>query len=77
VFREALNIRRDDAGWLKDRFLEAARRVTAAQLGSDIWGTYWRLDVAIERQNKSAVVRTIWIIRTGEGLPMFVTCWVL
>jgi hypothetical protein len=35
VFREALNIQRDDAAWLKDRLLEAARHITASQLGSD------------------------------------------
>lgn len=36
----------------------------------------WRLDVAIRRQGKGAVVRTIWIVRTGESIPRFVTCWV-
>jgi hypothetical protein len=33
--------------------------------------------VTIRRQGKSAVVRTIWIVRTGESMPRFVTCWVL
>jgi hypothetical protein len=38
---------------------------------------HWRLDAAIRRQGNSAVVRTIWIVRTGESVPRFVTCWVL
>jgi hypothetical protein len=36
-----------------------------------------RRDAAIRRQGKSVVVRTIWIVRTGEIAPTFVTCWVL
>jgi hypothetical protein len=33
--------------------------------------------VAVRRHDLSAVVRTIWIVRTGEDFPRFVTCWVL
>src|SRR5215469_11645290 len=37
--------------------------------------SHWRLDATVTRQAKSAVVRTIWIVRTGESVPRFVTCW--
>jgi len=57
--------------------LEAARFNEASQGGVQDWGTHWRLDVAVTRQGKSAVVRTIWIVRAGESVPRFVTCWVL
>lgn len=77
VFREALDLRRSDASWLRDVLLEAARSGEALQEVEDAWGTYWRLDATIRRQRKSAVVRTIWIVRTGESMPRFVTCWVL
>jgi hypothetical protein len=40
------------------------------------WGVQWRLDVTVRRHGKSAVVRTIWIVRAGEDSPRFVTCWV-
>jgi hypothetical protein len=36
-----------------------------------------RLDASYGDMKKSAVVRTIWIVRTGESVPRFVTCWVL
>jgi hypothetical protein len=29
------------------------------------------------RQNRRAVIRTVWIVRSGEQMPRFVTCWVL
>jgi hypothetical protein len=77
VFREALGLQRSDAAGLREDLLEAARTGEALQLVADPWGTQWRLDATITRQEKSAVVRTIWIVRTNERVPRFVTCWVL
>jgi hypothetical protein len=77
VFRQALDIERRDAGWLREVLLEAAHSGEASRIAADAWGVYRRMDVTIRRQNKSAVVRTVWIVRTGEMAPMFVTCWVL
>jgi hypothetical protein len=77
VFREALDLERSDATWLRDVLLDAARSGEAFQVATDAWGSHWRLDVTLRRQRKHAVVRTLWIVRTGESLPRFVTCWVL
>ena len=77
VFREALDLQRSDASWLRDVLLETARSSEASQVAADVWGTHWRVDATIGRQGKSAVVRTIWTVRAGERVPRFVTCWVL
>jgi hypothetical protein len=77
VFREALGIQRTDAAWLRQILLEAAGSSEALELAADMWGSHWRIDVAATRHGKSVVVRTIWIVRTGEIAPRFVTCWVL
>jgi hypothetical protein len=77
VFREALDLRRSDAPWLRDALLEAAGSSEASRVAADTWGIQWRLDVTIGRRGKSAVVRTIWIVRSGESVPRFLTCWVL
>lgn len=77
VLREALDLQRSDASWLRDALLEAARFGEAFQDGEDAWGTHWRLDATVRRQGKSVVVRTIWIVRTRESVPRFVTCLVL
>lgn len=77
VFRGALDVGRGDAEWLRDVLLETARDGDASRLATDAWGSHWRIDVTIRRHGKSAVVRTIWIVRTGENVPRFVTCWVL
>ena len=77
VFREALGLQQSDEGWLRDVLLEAGCSGQAVQLATDAWGTYWSVDATIARQGKSAVVRTIWIVRTRERLPRLVSCWVL
>ena len=77
VFRETLDLQRSDAPWLRDVLLEAARSGQASHSVTDAWGSHWRLDATIRRPGRSAVVRTIWIVRSGEDVPRFVTCWVL
>ena len=72
VFREALDLERSDAAWLRDVLLDAARSGEAFQVAADAWGSHWRLDATIRRQRKRAVVRTLWIVRTGESVPRFV-----
>jgi hypothetical protein len=77
VFSQALDIQRSDASWLRNALLQVARSGEATVIREDAWGTHWCLDATIRRHAKSAVVRTIWIVRTGESVPRFVTCWVL
>lgn len=77
VFREALGVERSDAVWLRDVLLDGARTGEAVLVATDAWGAYWRLDITVRRQRKSAVVRTIWIVPGQESVPRFVTCWVL
>ncbi|GAA0548686.1 hypothetical protein FHS83_001023 [Rhizomicrobium palustre] len=77
VFYEALGINQSDASWLHQRLLSALQDTDAEALETDAFGTRWRADLRVARQNKEIVVRTIWIIRTGEDQPRFVTCWVL
>jgi hypothetical protein len=77
VLRQALGLERSDAAWLRNALLAAAVSGPAEPVATDAWGTHWRLDVTIRRHRRSAVVRTLWIVRTGGALPRFVTCWVL
>jgi hypothetical protein len=77
VFREALGLGRGDAVWLRDTLTAALERTDASELADDRFGRRWRVDVAVERHSRQAVVRTIWIVRSGEDTPRFVTCWIL
>jgi hypothetical protein len=77
VFRDALGIGRSDSEWLQEVLLTAAGVSEATELVSDPLGRRWRIDVPVARHSRAIVVRTIWIVRTGEETPRFVTCWVL
>jgi hypothetical protein len=77
VFRQALGLSQDDAEWLRGELLEGMRRGDAIALEGDDLGMRWRVDIPIARHGKKVVVRTIWIVRNGEVLPRFVTCWAL
>jgi hypothetical protein len=66
VFRDALELQRDDAVWLRNVLLEAARSTEASLVAVDRWGTRWLLDATVRRQGKSAVIRTVWMVRTDE-----------
>ena len=77
LFRELLGIGQSDAPWLRDILLDSVKHGEAFEMATDAYGSRWRVDVPMARQGKSVVVRTIWIVRTGEDVPRFVTCWVL
>jgi hypothetical protein len=77
VFRDALGLSRSDAQWLREILLDGLQRGEAFELSSDALGRRWRVDVPAARHDKSVVVRTVWIVRSGEQSPRFVTCWVI
>ena len=55
VFREALDLQRRDAPWLRDVLLEAARSSDAWQATADAWRIQWRVDVTV-----SDTKRVLW-----------------
>jgi hypothetical protein len=77
VFRDALGIVRNDAEWLRKTLLESLHDSEAIELASDAFGSRWRVDMRIRRHGITIMVRTVWIVQTGEQVPHFVTCWVL
>jgi len=77
VFRSALGLIRSDAAWLREALLQGVRDNEAVELVSDIFGVRWRVDLPVRRHDRHAVIRTVWIVRTGDDAPRFVTCWVL
>lgn len=77
VFREALGIGRSDAAWLRSTLLSVTSGDDAVHLDVDAFGQRWRIDVNVTRQERRAVIRTVWIQRSNEDFARFVTCWVL
>lgn len=77
LFRDALGIGPHDATWLRKALLSGLAGAKAEFAGRDQFGTRWRCDIPIARQERRAVVRTVWIVPEGEKAPRLVTCWVL
>jgi hypothetical protein len=77
VFREALGIGPDSAQWLRGELLAAVRTTAAIELDRDNFGARWRVDIPLARQSRRTVIRTVWMVRTGETVPRFLTCWIL
>lgn len=77
VFLAALGLRANDWEELNNALLVAAQSEKAAPGVSDFYGDRYIIDFEMKRGEKAAVVRSCWIIRSGETVPRFVTCFVL
>ena len=77
VFREALDLNMNDAEWLQQELFDGIQNQPAEKQETDNFGTRWRVDLSITRHKMLAVVRTAWIIKSGERFPRLITCWVL
>lgn len=42
----------------------------------DEYGRRYRVDMQIEFSGRSAVIRTLWIVRRGEKFPRLTSCFV-
>jgi hypothetical protein len=76
VFAAALGIGRDDAGWLRDRLLQAAVSEPAFVAAQTRFGTLYMLDFLLTGRSGSVSVRSGWIVHHAEDFPRLTTCYV-
>jgi hypothetical protein len=77
VFASALHVLQEDAEWLRAQLLNAALAGNAQEAGEDEFGHRFVLDFGCEKNDRSATVRSGWIVRRGEDFPRLITCYVL
>jgi len=77
VFNRALGLAQTDAEWLRAAILSALPTTSAMADGADRHGERWRVDLALTRGDRTAIVRTLWLIRESGGPPRLVTCFVV
>lgn len=76
ILRAALGITHLDSEEFR-RLLLAGIQNTECQIGErDDYGSRYTVDLEITRDEHSAIVRTGWIIKTGETAPRLTTCFV-
>lgn len=76
VFRSALGIDQEDATWLAAEIL---RRLPASEIVASEttpFGERYDVDMLVTKGIKAALVRTGWIVRSRDGVPRLVTCFV-
>lgn len=78
VFLSALGMNSSDAGVLREILLTAATVSNEVSMTSaDKYGCRYSLEVIVTWGSREALVRSAWIIKTGEDFPRLVSCYVL
>ncbi len=79
VFRARLGLGPEDAGQLRTALLLAARAEDAPlrPTDDDAYGRRLVLDFPLVAASRQALVRSAWIVRRGERVLRFVSCYVL
>ena len=75
VFASALGLTGVNAAWLRDRLLEAASH-EAGLAAKTRYGAMYVIDFELRTSSSEAMVRSGWIVRTGEDFPRLTTCYV-
>ncbi len=76
VFKSALGMTMFHADVLADLLWTAVQNADCEIGLSDEYGNRYLTDVLIEWENKAAVVRIAWIIRTQENFPRLTSCYI-
>ncbi|HEY3760878.1 MAG TPA: SMI1/KNR4 family protein [Verrucomicrobiae bacterium] len=77
VFAAALGLTRNDADWFREQLLVAAKAHDCRLGKMTDHGQRYILDFTLNRNQKSAMVRSVWNIRPDEDFPRLITCYVL
>lgn len=77
VFLSALGMTDAHAEELRELLLQAARANEATVLSKDRFGVRYQIDVALTPGVSRSIIRSYWIVRSGERVPRLVTCFVI
>lgn len=77
VFKSALNIGLDEVDILKAALLQTAQDNTATLLESNQYGTKYSVECEITYQNKTATLKSAWMVRHNEDFARLITCYIL
>ncbi len=77
VFTAALGLTRRDAEFLRQILLEAAISEDCKPGEADDYGQRYTLDLTVATDRDCRLVRSGWIVRSGEDFPRLTTCFVV
>jgi hypothetical protein len=76
VFAAALGLSVADAPILRKHLLRAALTADASEGSVDAFGRRFWIESDIVHGPKRAILRSAWMIRSGENVPRLITCYV-
>ena len=77
VFAAVLGLTADDAEDRKEAILAGIASEEATPSDDDEYGQRYVVDFTMNRQDHEAMIRSSWIIRSGEDFPRLTSCYVL
>ena len=77
VFKSALGLTADDAEWLREEILSAVQTGEAVARPDSPFGAHFVVDVLIEREGRTALVRTARIVESGTAFPRLTSRYVI
>ncbi len=77
VFLSALGMTTAHAGEFRDALLQKVRSKDSAMSGVDEYGARYVVDFSYARGDREAMVRSTWIIKSGEDTPRLTSCFVI
>ena len=75
VFAAVLGLTNEDAEQLQDALFQAALTEDATPSKQDAFGERYVIDFLMQGPRGAAIVRSAWIVRTGEDAPRLASCY--
>ena len=76
VFRAALGLTIQQAEWLREQLLVMACKDGAVAGPPSPFGTKYVIDANVTHQERTAIVRTVWMVENGTDFPRLISCYV-
>lgn len=77
VFLSVLGLNDSDAVFLRDVLARAAVQEEAVLMEADQYGERYVIDLLLTKGERSARVRSSWMVRSGEDFPRLTSCYIL
>ena len=77
VFFSVLGMTAADSEELRGALIYAALKGEAGLGASDQYGIRYIIDFELKRGERTANIRSCWIVLSGEIAPRFITCYIL
>lgn len=76
IFASVLGLKKENAAYLIDAIGEAVLINDAVKQSTSTFGTKYTVDFDLTFENKTATVRTGWIVENEDNIPRLITCYI-